>query len=93
MRSTPNVTALTGGIVAIALGVLLVLDASGRISLNLAYAGPLLVAGAGAVILASGLSARARATARARARDPFAVAAAGGSGLRAPAGEGAEEAD
>lgn len=91
MRRTPNATALTGGVVAIVLGVLLVLDAAGRISLQFAYAGPLLVAGAGAVILASGLSARARATARARAGEPFAAAPSLASPFGAPAAESTEE--
>jgi hypothetical protein len=56
-----NITALTGGLVVIVLGVLLVLDAGGQITLRFAYTGPLIVAGVGAVLLASGLEARARA--------------------------------
>ncbi len=54
-------TALTGGLVAIVLGLLLVLAAGGQITLRFAYTGPLIVAGVGAVLLASGLEARARA--------------------------------
>lgn len=61
MRRPANLTALTGGLVVIVLGVLLVLDAGGRIALRFAYTGPLIVAGVGAVLLASGLEARARA--------------------------------
>lgn len=60
MRRAPNITALTGGLVVIVLGVLLVLGAGGEISLRFAYIGPLIVAGGGAVLLASGLEARAR---------------------------------
>jgi hypothetical protein len=60
MRRTVNITALTGGLVVIVLGVLLVLAAGGEITLRLAYGGPAIVAGAGAVLLASGLEARAR---------------------------------
>ena len=61
-------TALTGGLVVIVLGVLLVLAAGGEITLRFAYTGPLLVAGVGAVLLASGLEARARPP-RSNARD------------------------
>jgi len=53
-------TALTGGLVVIVLGVLLVLAAGSQITLRFAYAAPLIVAGVGAVLLASGLEARAR---------------------------------
>ncbi len=85
MKRTPNVTALVGGIVTILFGVLLVLEAEGQISLQFAYTGPLLVAGAGAVLLASGLSSRARQTVRAQTHDPF--------GARSAPGEGKAHAD
>ncbi len=61
MSRAVNITALTGGLVVIVLGLLLVLDAGGQITLRFAYTGPLIVAGVGAVLLASGLEARARA--------------------------------
>lgn len=60
MRATANITALVGGLVVIALGVALLLAAGGEITLRFAEAGPLIVAGVGAVLLASGLEARAR---------------------------------
>ncbi len=62
MKRALNMTALTGGLVVIVLGVLLVLAAGGHITLRFAYTGPLIVAGVGAVLLASGLEARARAS-------------------------------
>ena len=60
MRHTASITALTGGFVVIVLGVLLVLAAGGQITLRFAYTAPLIVAGVGAVLLASGLEARGR---------------------------------
>lgn len=60
MRGEANITALVGGLVVIVLGILLVLEAAGDLTLRFAYAGPLLVAGLGAVLLASGLRARSR---------------------------------
>jgi len=60
VRPTASITALTGGFVVIVLGVLLVLAADGQITLRFAYTAPLIVAGVGAVLLASGLEARGR---------------------------------
>jgi hypothetical protein len=60
MTRPPNVTALVTGIVVLALGVLLVLDAKGTIDLRFAYMAPVLVAAFGAILLASGLASRRR---------------------------------
>jgi hypothetical protein len=60
MTRPPNVTALVTGIVVLALGVLLVLDAKGTIDLRFAYMAPVLVAAFGAILLACGLASRRR---------------------------------
>jgi hypothetical protein len=60
MKRSPNVAALAAGLVLIALGALLVMDADGSIDLGFAYTAPALVAALGAILLASGLAARGR---------------------------------
>lgn len=60
MRRAPNLTTLAVGIALIVLGVLLVLEQQGRVTLGFAYTGPVLVAGVGAVLLVNGLAARRR---------------------------------
>ncbi len=60
MRRRPNWVALVAGAALVAVGVLLVLNADGTIDLRFAYTAPVLVAGIGAVLLASGLDARGR---------------------------------
>ena len=58
MIRVPDLTALVAGAVIIALGVLLVLDADGRIHLGFAYAAPVVLGAIGAILLASGLARR-----------------------------------
>jgi hypothetical protein len=60
MTRLPNVTALVAGLLLIALGALLVMDADGSIDLGFAYMAPALVAALGAILLASGLAAHSR---------------------------------
>ena len=60
MTRPPNITVLLTGIVILALGVLLVLDAGGAIDLRFAYMVPVLVGALGAILLASGLAGRRR---------------------------------
>jgi hypothetical protein len=60
MSRAPNVTALVAGLVLVALGVLLVMDANGSVDLGFAYMVPALVAALGAILLASGLAAHGR---------------------------------
>jgi hypothetical protein len=48
------------GLALVALGVLLVLDAQGRIDLGFAYLGPSVLAVLGAILLAGGLASRGR---------------------------------
>jgi hypothetical protein len=60
MKRPPNLAALVAGLVLIAVGFAVVLDDAGRINLEFAYAGPSVLAAAGAVLLVSGLASRRR---------------------------------
>jgi hypothetical protein len=60
MSRSPNVTSLVAGLVIIALGALIVMNADGSLELGFAYMGPALVAALGVILLASGLAARGR---------------------------------
>lgn len=60
MMRSANLTALVSGLAVIVLAVLLILDSGGQITLRFAYAGPLIVAAGGAILLASGIEARRR---------------------------------
>jgi hypothetical protein len=60
MRRGPSLATLVAGLALVALGVLLVLDAQGRIDLGFAYLGPSLLAALGAILLAGGLAGRGR---------------------------------
>jgi hypothetical protein len=60
MSRSPNATRLAAGLVVIALGALVVMNADGGLDLGFAYMGPALVAALGAVLLVSGLAARRR---------------------------------
>lgn len=60
MSRSPNVTSLVAGLVFIALGALIVMNADGSLDLGFAYMGPALVAALGVILLASGLAARGR---------------------------------
>jgi hypothetical protein len=51
---------LVTGVVTVLLGLAVALDEGGHIELGFAYAGPALLAAAGAILLASGLAARRR---------------------------------
>ena len=56
MRRSPDVTSLVAGACVIALGVLLLLDASGTFDLRFNVLGPAACAAIGAILLASGMS-------------------------------------
>jgi hypothetical protein len=56
----PRLTTLVTGLALVGLGVLLELEATGRLTLRFAYLGPVVVALLGAVLLASGLQSRGR---------------------------------
>lgn len=60
MSRSPNVTSLVAGLLVIALGALVVMNADGSLDLGFAYMGPALVAALGVILLASGLAARGR---------------------------------
>ena len=60
MNGSPSIAALACGIALVALGLAVVLDHSGSINLEFAYAGPSMLAALGAVLLASGLTTRRR---------------------------------
>jgi hypothetical protein len=60
MNRSPNVTSMVAGLVVIALGALVVINADGSLDLGFAYMGPALVAALGVILLASGLAARGR---------------------------------
>jgi hypothetical protein len=60
VRRAPYLTAIVAGAMLVALGIVLVLNAGGRIHLGFAYTAPAVVAALGAILLASGLEARAR---------------------------------
>jgi len=56
VRRSPDVTSLVAGACVIALGVLLLLDASGTFDLRFNVLGPAACAAIGAILLASGMS-------------------------------------
>jgi hypothetical protein len=53
---SPDLTSLVAGACVIALGVLLLLDATGAMELSFAVLGPAVCAAVGATLLASGMS-------------------------------------
>jgi uncharacterized membrane protein len=55
---SPDPVALAGGVVAVVLGVLLLLEAEGTIGLSAGWLAVALCAGTGAVLVVSGLSER-----------------------------------
>lgn len=56
MRSRPDLTSAVAGVAVLALGVLLLLDASGTLDLSFAILAPVVCAATGAILLASGMS-------------------------------------
>jgi hypothetical protein len=48
-------TSLVAGVVTVVTGIILLLDRLGEIDLRFGYAGPLLIAGLGAILLTAGL--------------------------------------
>ena len=56
MRRSPDVASLVAGACVVALGVLLLLDASGTFELRFNVLGPAACAAIGAILLASGMS-------------------------------------
>jgi hypothetical protein len=60
MRKRLSAATLAAGVVLMALGLAVVLDDAGEINLEFAFAGPAILAAAGAVLLASGLAAHGR---------------------------------
>jgi hypothetical protein len=60
MRRAAHVTSLVAGVALVALGILLLLDAHGRLHLGFAYTAPAVVAAVGAILIASGFEARGR---------------------------------
>ncbi len=58
MRRSPDPTSLVAGIAVLALGVLLLLDASGTLDLRFAVLAPVACAATGAILLASGMTRR-----------------------------------
>jgi hypothetical protein len=52
----PDLTSLVAGVSVLALGVLLLLDATGTLDLRLAVFGPAACAAIGAILLASGMT-------------------------------------
>lgn len=58
MRPSPDPTSLVAGIAVVALGVLLLLDASGTLDLRFAVLAPVACAAMGAILLASGMTGR-----------------------------------
>ena len=60
MKRSLNLAGLAAGIALVALGLAVVLDDAGEINLEFAFAGPSLLAAAGAVLLVSGLASRRR---------------------------------
>ena len=58
MRRSPDPTSLVAGIAVLALGVLLLLDASGTLELRFGVLAPAACATAGAILLASGMTRR-----------------------------------
>jgi hypothetical protein len=58
VRSSPDLTSVVAGIAVLALGVLLLLDASGTLELRFGVLAPAACAAAGAILLASGMTRR-----------------------------------
>jgi hypothetical protein len=56
VRRSPDLTSVVAGVCVIALGTLLLLDASGTMDLRFAVLGPAACAALGAILLASGLT-------------------------------------
>ncbi len=56
MRRRPDITSLVAGACIIALGLLLLLDASGDVDLDFGVLGPAACGALGAILLASGMS-------------------------------------
>ena len=56
MRRSPDPTSLVAGIAVLALGVLLLLDASGTLDLRFGVLAPVACAAMGAILLASGMT-------------------------------------
>ena len=56
MRPRPDLTSIVAGIAVLALGVLLLMDASGTFDLSFAVLGPVACAAMGAILLASGMA-------------------------------------
>ena len=56
MSRRADITSLVSGLCVIALGVLLLLDASGTVDLSFAVLGPVACASLGAMLLASGMT-------------------------------------
>jgi multidrug transporter EmrE-like cation transporter len=60
MARRTDLVSLVAGVVTIALGILLLLDTTGKLHLGFAYAAPAVLAAVGAVLLAAGLARRPR---------------------------------
>jgi hypothetical protein len=56
VRRSPDLTSVVAGVCVIALGTLLLLDATGTMDLRFAVLGPAACAALGAILLASGLT-------------------------------------
>lgn len=56
MRASPDLASVVAGVAVLALGVLLLLDASGTLDLSFAILAPVACAATGAILLASGMS-------------------------------------
>jgi hypothetical protein len=56
VRRSPDPTSLVAGIAVLALGVLLLLDASGTLELRFGVLAPVACAAMGAILLASGMT-------------------------------------
>jgi len=56
VRRSPDPTSLVAGIAVLALGVLLLLDASGTLDLRFGVLAPVACAAMGAILLASGMT-------------------------------------
>lgn len=54
----PRLSTLAGGVFVLLLGVWILLDDAGAVSISFAALGPVLAAGAGLVLVASGLDSR-----------------------------------
>jgi hypothetical protein len=58
VRHSPDPASLVAGLAVLALGVLLMLDASGTLDLRFAVLAPVACAATGAILLASGMTGR-----------------------------------